>query len=179
MTLSNDLFMAILAMDSYNRGYGAGIGDPNTGLSGTQIGNATLRNDVLPSGYKSASFFAQSYTYAGKTIISYRGTDTLKGDLAADAIGGSGSFFATQTKMAADFYRSINGNSTAKNANIELTGHSLGGGLAGFVGSIYGLKATLFNNMAFELGSNNVATLAKMQPDSAGVPNLDSIRYSS
>jgi hypothetical protein len=25
MTISNDLFLAILAMDSYNRGYGEGI----------------------------------------------------------------------------------------------------------------------------------------------------------
>ena len=32
MTVSNELMLAILAMDSYNRGYGAGIGD---GLAGS------------------------------------------------------------------------------------------------------------------------------------------------
>jgi len=46
MAISNDLYMAILAMDSYNRGYNAGIKDPNAtadqGLLGTQIGNATF-----------------------------------------------------------------------------------------------------------------------------------------
>jgi hypothetical protein len=119
MALSNDLFMAILAMDAYNRGYGSGIGDLNNGLGsvGSKIGNATVsKNSTILDTLgnigvdKSASFFAQSYTYNGKTIIAYRGTDSLlKGDLAADVIGGSGSFYATQTKMAADFYRSING----------------------------------------------------------------------
>jgi hypothetical protein len=30
MTVSKDLLLAILAMDSYNRGYGAGISDGGT-----------------------------------------------------------------------------------------------------------------------------------------------------
>lgn len=76
MAISNDLFLAILAMDAYNRGYGAGMGDPNTGLPGTQIGNATIRFDIdLPAGAQPASFYAQSYTWNGQTVISYRGTD--------------------------------------------------------------------------------------------------------
>ena len=37
MTISNDLFLAILAMDSYNRGYNAGVN-----VTGNQIGNAIL-----------------------------------------------------------------------------------------------------------------------------------------
>ena len=37
MTISDDLFLSILAMDSYNRGYDPGI----AGLTGTSIGNAT------------------------------------------------------------------------------------------------------------------------------------------
>ena len=41
MTISKDLFLAILSMDSYNRGYGEGI----AGLGGinSKIGTATLR----------------------------------------------------------------------------------------------------------------------------------------
>ena len=74
-TDNDDLFRAILAMDTYNRGYNAGLGDPNTGLAGTQIGLATIRRDIdLPGGAQAASFFAQAYTLGGKTIISYRGT---------------------------------------------------------------------------------------------------------
>lgn len=82
MAISNDIFKAILALDAYNRGYHAGIGDLQTGLAGTQIGNATL---VLNSSAlvdangnrldQASSFYAQSYTWNGGTIISYRGTD--------------------------------------------------------------------------------------------------------
>jgi hypothetical protein len=37
MAISKDLFMAILSMDVYNRGYNTGLS-----LSGTSIGNATI-----------------------------------------------------------------------------------------------------------------------------------------
>jgi hypothetical protein len=79
-----DLFRAILAMDAYNRGYNAGIkstGAPATeGLTGPKIGVATVGtpSNIDPlSNEVAASFFAQSYTFAGKTVISYRGTDGL------------------------------------------------------------------------------------------------------
>jgi hypothetical protein len=74
MTLSPDLFRAILALDSYNRGgpsWQAGIS-----LAGSSIGNASLKTDVLlPTGSSTASFFAQAYTWNGTTVISFRGTD--------------------------------------------------------------------------------------------------------
>lgn len=37
MAISNGLFLAILAMDAYNRGYNAGLN-----VSGNQIGNASI-----------------------------------------------------------------------------------------------------------------------------------------
>jgi hypothetical protein len=73
MAISNDLFMAVLAMDSYNRGYNAGID-----VSGSQLGSATLSGnaDDAEGLARAASFFAQSYQLAdGNTVISYRGTD--------------------------------------------------------------------------------------------------------
>jgi hypothetical protein len=83
MAISDDLFRAILAMDAYNRGYNAGIrsenAGPNEGLTGTQIGLATLStrsNTNADSPEVAASFFAQAYTRNGKTVISYRGTET-------------------------------------------------------------------------------------------------------
>jgi hypothetical protein len=90
-----DLFRAILAMDAYNRGYNAGIGDPNTGLTGNAIGLATIRRDIdLPVGSQVASFFAQAYTLGGKTIISYRGTDATW-DAASGWVNGGGAAVAT------------------------------------------------------------------------------------
>ena len=76
MAISNELLMAILAMDSYNRGYNPGITDSGIaalGLQGSQLGNVTLG---LARSIESSSFFAQAYTLAnGQTVISYRGTD--------------------------------------------------------------------------------------------------------
>jgi hypothetical protein len=87
MGISNsnpDLFRAILAMDAYNRGYGAGMksvgSGPNEGLTGTRIGVATIgiaSSSEIGSNQLEASFFAQAYNLDnGPTIISYRGTDT-------------------------------------------------------------------------------------------------------
>jgi hypothetical protein len=82
--------LAILAMDAYNRGYNAGIKSPGAGqregLTGSQIGNATVgarSNNNANSPDVAASFFAQSYSFgdnapaglANQTIISYRGTE--------------------------------------------------------------------------------------------------------
>jgi hypothetical protein len=74
--MNEDLFRAILAMDSYNRGYNAGItglsDDPNT----TQIGNATVaaRSSSLQNSPEvAAGFYAIAYNWNGETVISYRG----------------------------------------------------------------------------------------------------------
>lgn len=87
MTISNELFLAILAMDSYNRGYGAGLGDgvnvdgqgvdvDGLGEAGAQIGTATVLNVPLPEGSEAAGFYAVAYAWNGQTVISCRGTNT-------------------------------------------------------------------------------------------------------
>ncbi|WP_139790489.1 hypothetical protein [Rhizobium rhizosphaerae] len=67
MTISNDFFMAILAMDSYNRGYNAGIDDgvsgrdgkaDGLGEAGSKVGTATVQDVNLPSNYQEAGFYA-------------------------------------------------------------------------------------------------------------------------
>jgi hypothetical protein len=83
MAISRELFSAILAMDSYNRGYDAGI----SGLSdtpNTQIGNAHV---IVANGdpvAQSAGFYAIAYDMTGATnfavgekVVSYRGTDNI------------------------------------------------------------------------------------------------------
>lgn len=77
MAISNDLFLAILAMDSYNRVYNQGLKLDETvrQIGNAQIGIATNPDTDLAA--VAASFFAQAYTLNnGQTVISYRGTDS-------------------------------------------------------------------------------------------------------
>ncbi len=78
MTVSKDLMYAILSMDSYNRGYGAGINLSDA--KGEKIGTAEISKriqdiDGFEDAAVNAGFYAAAYTYDGGTVISYRGTD--------------------------------------------------------------------------------------------------------
>lgn len=145
-------------------GYGQGIILPDVVFGTTKIGNATIANDSLNTSATSSGvaegFYSIAYDYAGSTIISYRWTDenivSLWGTNGSDLLNGygvgAGSPYAPQALLAIEFYKAV---AAAKSvaphdANISLTGHSLGGGMAGFVGSLYGKSGTLFDNMAFE-----------------------------
>ncbi|WP_299862490.1 hypothetical protein [uncultured Hoeflea sp.] len=142
MTISNDLFLAILSMDSYNRGYDAGI----TGLGGegARIGAATITKDaeqLLSAGEaEAAGFYAIAYKITdagvdglsdGDVVISYRGTDVLWHELPfVDLPIWSGDYDEPQLELAAKFYQSVAtpANGAPPSGAIELTGHSLGGG---------------------------------------------------
>jgi hypothetical protein len=171
--ISRELFLAILAMDAYNRGYNSGIGNSATGLGlsgqiGTaQIGVNSVVLDTLPNEGRAqaASFFAISYRWGSDTVISYRGTDNigivsnvlLRGDIGNGWVTGAG-FIGTQASLAQEFFRTVVQDSATvttdyaalKTANVTFTGHSLGGGLAGFMAGIYGKQAVIYDNMPFE-----------------------------
>jgi hypothetical protein len=76
VTISKELITSILAMDSYNRGYNAGIVLPS---GATRIGTATIGTDSTAElgeqVTKSTGFYAISYKWGNETVISYRGTD--------------------------------------------------------------------------------------------------------
>ncbi len=180
MTISNeDLICAIRAMDSYNRGYNAGLKiDNNTVIGDAQI--STAKGDAEA---QDAGFFAQAYTWNNETIISYRGTDVLPGlnlslfnpaswtDIAAWSIWISANCNTSQAKLAAEFYRSIQ---QSVGGSIETTGHSLGGALAGFVAAIYGGSSTTFEHIDYQLAVDtlyNAVTLGI--PNSLGVRVID------
>lgn len=68
--MNRDLLLAILSMDSYNRGYGVGIKD--LGGIGSRIGNALLKSDssvlVGDEGERldsPAGFYAIAYDMTG------------------------------------------------------------------------------------------------------------------
>lgn len=156
MSIDDAVFKAIIAMDSYNRGYNPGIV-----LTGTQLGDATLTlNSTSIPNSQDDGFFAQAYDWNGETIISYRGTDdidnlldfVLSDDVRYGWTLGGGYCSAPQGELAIKFYNYVKASTTN---NIELTGHSLGGGLAGYVGSLYGEEALLFDNEPFELSAEN------------------------
>ena len=107
MPVSNELMYAILAMDSYNRGYGEGIEHGKT-----IIGNAVFDQDDVSQEAIDASFYAAAYSYNNETVISYRGTNTdPASELAKDsAYGwgvGTGNVYETQGVLAAQFYKSV------------------------------------------------------------------------
>lgn len=146
----NDALMnAILSMDSYNRGYDAGID-----ISETDIGEASIKTtiyngqivdfdsavlgNVVVNGQtvradSAIGFYALAYSYNGETIISYRGTDSFDADPdnplnAPDDIYhgwslGLGTSISEQGLMAIEFYKSLAGAGNYRTANISMTGH--------------------------------------------------------
>jgi Lipase (class 3) len=147
--MNREVFLSILAMDSYQRGYAPGI----SGVTGDGIGNATLLTDsssqsnygLTLASTSAVGFFAQAYTWEGQTVISYRGTDFDVGrgtQFVRDFIFGwstfTGLWKASQFPLAQQFFKAVTGSdfpvgNQAPVANIITTGHSLGGALAGLV----------------------------------------------
>ncbi|MCP4183592.1 MAG: lipase family protein, partial [Hyphomicrobiales bacterium] len=160
MTVSNELMYAILSMDSYNRGYGEGIS--GLGGIGTNIGAATFteQSDTLDGDPGvTADFYAAAYSYNGETVISYRGTDNpFFWELPFDdfPIAGKNDFDEPQVHLASQFFRSVVTNTSGP---ITTTGHSLGGALAGFTGSLYGSDILAVDPIDFFPALLNLKTL--------------------
>ncbi|GJL62234.1 MAG: hypothetical protein NPIRA04_08880 [Nitrospirales bacterium] len=130
--MTKDLFLAILSLNSYNRGYNAGI----EGLSdeiGTQIGTTTISgrwNSNENSPEVAARFYALAYEWVGETIISYRGTDNqlVEGPLVDYPIAFNDDFDEPQVHLASQFFNTVAG--SIGTTTITTTGHSLGGASA-------------------------------------------------
>jgi Ca2+-binding RTX toxin-like protein len=165
MAIDDDVFRAILAMDSYNRR------EAGLKLSGNAIGDATIGHDSVDESVTGGGFFAQSYVWKGQVIVSYRGTDDYYIGDAVNGWGtGLGDFSSSQAQKAIEYYQKIiqyygsgMGPEDPTAANVALVGHSLGGGLAGFVASLYGQNATIFNNMAYQFSAERAYYYATTQ----------------
>jgi hypothetical protein len=87
--MNRELFLAILSMDSYNRGYGRSLKfDPTATANdgndaGKKIGNATILDIDLPQNSTNYGFYASAYRLGdgsnAETVISYRGSDNFLG----------------------------------------------------------------------------------------------------
>jgi len=129
------LMRAILSMDAYYRGDGATRLTLNAQQVGLEFGQTILGNFALTQSATNSSsgFFAQAYQAVGssQTTIAYRGTNDGDDIIHGWPLGGA-VLGADQGWDALNFYKQVAG-ANLGGANIALTGHSLGGGLAGYV----------------------------------------------
>jgi Protein of unknown function (DUF2974) len=153
---SADVLRALLALDSYNQGYNKGLTH-----GATKVGSATLITDSTAElGLNATSdvgFYAAAYRLEdGTVVISYRGTDntsifdTAAGDLYTGWVAATGTNTA-QIQFALDFYKKVTGKTVYDGVaeNTILTGHSLGGGLAGLASALSGTPALTFDHMNY------------------------------
>lgn len=174
MPTQDSLDQAILAMHTYNVGANARMADLEIG-----IGHFTLLNSIS---FSSTGFAASAYQdNNGHIFISYRGTDFNEGwadKLNGWGLGvGYGAYDTPQLVQAVQYYQHIADLYAANDlygADITLTGHSLGGGLAGYVASVYGKHAVIFDTMVFEDGVEHDYSAATTAPTSTeGAFDLD------
>lgn len=183
MTLSTSQ-LAGLALDSYHRGDNYGVPGPNPedGLSrevGSSVGSGTLLRiaaDTLnPQSVQNAHFSSTAYEFDDVIVISYRGSDpVLSTDfnipmLQPDAyrvLLMKDGHIPDQLILAIEFYNKIY--DLAGGKKIILTGHSLGGALAGAVALVKGADATIFDNTWYVDSAENLKADAAQSPGSAG-----------
>jgi hypothetical protein len=108
--------------------------------------SATAQTDIPGDGF----LLRFTIGTVGQTVISYRGTDNVPVDAVIGWPTGVGLYTSSQAEDACYFTRPKMAIAFAPNSNIILTGHSLSGGLAGFVGEIYGVQAVMFDNSPFD-----------------------------
>lgn len=93
-----DLLYAILAMDTYNRGYGASMSALGNAINESKIGNFIIvghSNDEQNADTNpefDAGFYAITYKKGSNVVIAYRGTDKNSpiGSEGSDALNGYG-----------------------------------------------------------------------------------------
>ncbi len=95
-----------------------------------------------------SGFEAIAFQRGNEIVISYAGTydKDIRGDMAADAALGMGGA-SIQLFQAAEYYMQIK--AANPDANITLTGHSLGGGLASLIAVFFNETAKTFDQAPF------------------------------
>lgn len=142
---------AVFAMNAYehkpdNGLWSDDLGDFFPNLYAGTLGNYSLEAVSSIKESDENNFFAIAYrSSTGQTIIAYRGTTNPSVD-APNGYGiANGIPTGPDATNAIAFYQEVAdllNDPWQSPSDITVVGHSLGGGLAGFVGAIYGLHAT-------------------------------------
>jgi len=139
---SATLINAILAMDVYDRGANPGLVVNFNTIGSYQV----IAGSLLWTG----SFQAATYQLVDDPttrIVAYRGTDQLADVLGW--LGGAGIVgWPTQFPEAEAYFKAW-----GTTAHVSLTGHSLGGGLAGYIAAVNDKTAYAFDAMPFEFAA--------------------------
>ena len=150
------LMAAIVSLNAYDRGIAPGLDITNNTTVGATIGLFSILTDRSDPAISFNGTVYQDLTDPANYVVAYRGTD----DIVLDEFYGWGlgaGTLTTQTEAAALLYQQVangqvTGQATAP-AKITAVGHSLGGGLAGFVSSIYGSQSFTFDTMGYRNGA--------------------------
>ena len=170
--ISDELFLAILSLDTYYRGTTA-EGEKINVIPGNGVGTASFNYNYMPSqglpSWNSVGFAATVYSYDGKQVIAFRGTDNIGLDIGSFFNGGdlisknsdvlngwtlmAGYYPAPQALLAIDLYQQVVGRPISEGGSslVMLTGHSLGGALAGYLSMLTGSQAIGYDNIPFRL----------------------------
>lgn len=150
---------AVFSMDAYERNpddgsWAADLSQFFPNLVDDELGNYVLTAVSSSAELNDNNFLALAYTSkdTDQTIVSYRGTTNFLVDAYYGYGVGAGSPNGPDAADAVKFYQGVANlldDPIQGATDITVVGHSLGGGLAGFVGAIYGLKGDLFDNMTF------------------------------
>jgi hypothetical protein len=152
MAISTELLSAILALDAYNRG-----DNRKLEVEGDRIGTAEITTDELDQAairraeWADYGFEATSYRLDnGDLAIAFRGTDDAP-DLVYGWPLGVGWAWAGQSGLTVDLYEAVAGHDIHDEAGIKplVTGHSLGGGLAGYASLLSGSTGYTWDHMPF------------------------------
>lgn len=148
---------ALYSLDVYQRGKDLQKGGLTDKL-GSKFNNSTILK-VHSERELTDGFYAIAYDAGDEIIIAYRGTDGEFNDVLNGWGGGAGIWSNDQMQLGIEFYQDIKAQNP--NKTITLTGHSLGGGIAGFVSSITGSKAYVFDNMPYQVSAQLAYFTAK------------------